>query len=235
MRKAYYAWLLADTSTQLGSAIRAFALPVLVVIADGSNTRAGTLSAISSFIIAAVSLIGGVIIDRYDRRILLLLSCAISLMIFGGSIVWLSFNRLTWMFLMVVAVLSALRGGMLGQTSNVLLRDVVEDEKLPRAMSINEGRDASIEIAAGPISGFLITLGAIVPFIVEFVLNALAFAATLFLPSTKTKTAEGANDEESPTPSEQEIDNAARGLQTKERRNLIVAMYRGLANTVGEA
>lgn len=183
MKRTYGAWLVSDTSTQLGSAIRSFCLPVLVVLAGGTNTQAGTLRAVSTVIVACLALFGGVLVDRYDRRRLLRISTSASLVIFGTAALWLTTHSVTWGFLMVIAIATAIRSGTLGQTSNVLLRDVVPEDELPRAMSINQGRDATIEIVANPIGGFLIARGAIFPFLTEVMLNAIALAATYLLPA----------------------------------------------------
>ena len=61
--------------------------------------------------------------------------------------------------LVVVAVLLGIRGGLLGVTSNTMLRGIVPDELLPKAMGLNSGRDAATDLAGAPIGGVLVAVG----------------------------------------------------------------------------
>lgn len=182
MNRNYYSWLVADTSSQLGGAIRAFALPLLVVIAEGSSTKAGVLSSMSALIAGSLAIVGGYLTDRYDRRSLMITSSSITLLIFIGAVVWLRNYDLTWTFLLVLATLTSIRSGLFSQVSNVYLRNIVDSKTLPTAMSYNQARDGAVEIVGGPISGFLLKLSIIHPFIAEIVLSSIALFATLNLP-----------------------------------------------------
>lgn len=182
VNKNYYRWLVADTSAQLGTSIRQFALPVLVVLAGGSNTQAGTLFAVSSLIAGILALVGGVIIDRYDRRKLFLIFCALGVIIFGAASLWLLLNPVTWALLLLIAILTGTRSGLLGNTSNVMLRHIVPSQELPRAMAVNQGRDASIELGGPLLGGLLAGFGALATFVTEAVLGLIALVNGYFLP-----------------------------------------------------
>lgn len=178
----YYRWLVADTSSQLGTSIRQFALPVLVVLAGGSNTQAGTLFAVSSLMVGILALVGGVIIDRYDRRKLFLIFSALGVIIFGSASLWLLLNPVTWALLLLIAILTGTRSGLLGNTSNVMLRHIVPSQELPRAMAVNQGRDASIELGGPLLGGLLAGFGALATFLTEAVLGLIALVNVYFLP-----------------------------------------------------
>lgn len=180
-RRNYAAWLIADTATGLGASLRAFAIPVLVLVTGGSAVQAGGLGSISAFIVAAMAIFGGLILDRYDRRKLLLCSTALGATIFAAFSLWAAVFGITFAMLVALAIVTGVKGGIFGNTSNILLRDVVTKEELPSAMSINQGRDAAVEIFGSPLSGFLISVGAIVPLIAEACLNVIAFVSTLFV------------------------------------------------------
>lgn len=184
-RKSYLAWLAADTATAVGASLRSFALPVLVLVAGGSAVQAGGLRSLTAFTVAATALIGGVLIDRYDRRFLLLLSSALGAAIFAVFATWAGVFGISFALLLLLAFVSGVKSGLLGNTSNILLRDVVSKGDLPRAMSINQGRDGAVEILGSPLSGFLISIHAVAPLVVEAILNALAFISTLFVKTQK--------------------------------------------------
>lgn len=180
-RKNYLAWLVADTTTQLGASLRGFAIPVLVLVTGGTAIQAGSLSSITAFVIALMTIIGGVVVDRYNRKKLLLISTALGTVIFTVFSLWVALIGFSFVMLVSLAVVTGIRSGILGSVSNVLLRNVVDPKELPRAISINQGRDAVVEIIASPLSGFIIGIKAIIPLIVEAVINAVAFCAAWFI------------------------------------------------------
>lgn len=161
--------------------LRSFAIPVLVLVTGGTTIQAGGLRSLTAFLVAAMAIIGGVIIDRHDRRFLLLLSSALGAVIFAIFSLWAIAFGVTVGMLTALAIITGVKFGILGNTSNILLRDVVSKEELPEAMSINQGRDAAVEIAGSPLAGFLIGIKPVVPLIAEAVLNICAFISAFFI------------------------------------------------------
>ncbi|MBV7432840.1 MFS transporter [Dermabacteraceae bacterium TAE3-ERU5] len=175
----YGSWLVADTATQLGASLRQFAFPVLALLVSGSASMAGNIGALMAFTVAALSLAGGVLVDRYDRRRLLLASCAFTVVVFTCASLWGFFWGISVPLLFAVGVAVAVKAGLLGSASNVLLRSVVPTEHLPQAMSVNQGRDAAVELSGGPLSGALVAVSHVAPFVAEAALNLVAFLAAL--------------------------------------------------------
>ncbi|WP_371164423.1 MFS transporter [Buchananella felis] len=170
----YYRWLVADTSLSLGAAFRAFALPVLVFLATGSESQAGIIQATATAVSGASLLAGGVIVDHFDRRKLVMVEAVTGIVVTGAAIAWaLAFGLSFWM-LLVVGVLMALRAGLLSTATDTLLRDVVPPKELPSRMAMNEGRDAAIQLGGGPLAGALVTWHWLSNFAAELILNALA-------------------------------------------------------------
>lgn len=177
----YAAWLVADTGTQLGASIRNFALPVLTLLVTGSAAAAGSIGALSSAVVAVLALFGGVLVDSFDRRKLLLLSTILAVVIFTAATIWSLVFGLSLALLIIVGVVTGIKGGLLGSTSEVLLRSVVPESELPRAMSVNQGRDAVVELGGAPLSGFLVSISRYAPFIAEVVTNVVALVAVFML------------------------------------------------------
>ena len=177
----YAWWFAADTTSALRNAIRSFAISTVLLILTGSTAQAGKLNALSSLLIGMTSFIGGVIIDRFDRRALLILSSAIGTAIYSAVSLWGGLWGLNTVVLYIMAILLAIKSGLLGTVSNVLLRSVVPAEELPTAMSLNEGRDATINLLGSPLSGLLVTVSSIFPFITAAVFNGTATLCAFFI------------------------------------------------------
>lgn len=174
----YYRWLVADTSLSLGAAFRAFALPVLVFLATGSESQAGIIQATATAVSGASLLAGGVIVDHFDRRKLVMVEAITGIVVTGAAIAWALAFGLSFWLLLVVGVLMALRSGLLSTSTDTLLRDVVPPKELPSRMAMNEGRDAAIQLGGGPLAGALVTWHWLSNFAAELVLNALALVTT---------------------------------------------------------
>lgn len=173
----YLRWLAADTALTLGSALRAFAIPALVFLATGSESRAGIIAAVAAFVSGACLLLGGVLVDKYDKRLLVLTQAAIGVVAIGAATAWASVFSLSFGLLLVLGVVMALRGGLLGSASDIWLRDIVPAKELPRRMAVNEGRDATVELGGGPLAGVLVTWHWAATFVTEMVLSAVGFVA----------------------------------------------------------
>ena len=170
----YGPWLVADTSGTLGASMAGFAIPLIVLAVTGSAAQASLVSAVQSCVSAATNIPGGLLQDRCDRRMLLLIWSATGVLLFGGAGL---LGRMGWLGvagLMVLAILLGLRSGLLGNTSNAMLRGVVPDRELARAMSFNSARDAVINLASDPISGMLMHMGNTVPLLSGAVMNVIS-------------------------------------------------------------
>lgn len=203
-RSNYLRWFVADTSLTLGGALRVFAIPALVVIATGSEAKAGVIQSVAMLISGALMLFGGVLVDHVERRKLVLIQALSGVAIVGGATAWAWFYGLSFWLLLVLGVLMSIRSGLLSTASDALLRDVVPAKELPRRMAINEGRDAAVELGGGPIAGALVTWNWIATFAAEIALNVLALLAALGirpLPEADDAAADARDTEAAPSDS----------------------------------
>ena len=105
----YGPWLVADTSGTLGASMAGFAIPLIVLAVTGSAAQASLVSAVQSCVSAATNIPGGLLQDRCDRRMLLLIWSATGVLLFGGAGL---LGRMGWLGvagLMVLAILPAFR------------------------------------------------------------------------------------------------------------------------------
>ena len=169
----YGAWFTADTCASFSGSIQSFALPLVAQAVTGSAALASLLRSVQGFVSAALTIPGGVVEDRVDRRKLLIIWGLSGCLGFALLSVFCAANWLSYALLLALAVLLGVRSGLLGDTSNAMLRGVVPNELLPKAMSLNSGRDSAASLAGAPISGALLSVTPWLPFAAVSALNGL--------------------------------------------------------------
>lgn len=163
-RSADYGWwFAADTCGELSASLSGFAMPQLALAVTGSASLSAAIESITLLVQSVANIPGGVLQDRHDRRRLMMLYGVAGAVLFGGVALLGWAGLLGWPVLAAAAVLVGLRAGLFGNASNAMLRGLVDDERLPEALSLNNGRDAVINLAGSPLSGLLMGLGRAVP------------------------------------------------------------------------
>lgn len=163
----YRAWFAGDTSAKFAGTLRTFALPLAVIAMTGSATQAGLIATATQAIGIACMLPGGVITDRFDRRKVLYLFALIGITIWGTISFLFMSEALSFPVLFFLTSLGAANAGLFGETTNAILRTLVQGEKLVKASAANSGRDAALELSGPPLGAALYSLGSWVPFAVS--------------------------------------------------------------------
>ena len=146
---SYRWWFTADTSGAFSKNIALFALPLITLGVTGSEGLAGSFSAILIALQTVFGIAGGVIQDRYDRRFLMVMNGFISATILTAAWMFDLVIGLNLVALAVIALMLGLQAGLLDGTSNAMLRGLVPDEVLPRAMTNNSARDSAVRRRQG--------------------------------------------------------------------------------------
>ena len=118
----YGQWLVADTCTSLSNSIQDFSLPIIALSITGSPVLATLIDSVIGFVRGALELPGGLLQDSVDRRRLMTIFGATGFVIFLTAAACAHVGVLGYAALVVVAVLLGIRGGLLGGTSNTMLR-----------------------------------------------------------------------------------------------------------------
>lgn len=173
-RRDYLTWLASDTSGALASAVYAFAVPLVALIVTGDPALAGLVAAGGALGRLVATVPGGVLADRHDRRVLMVIgglagAALVTIMAVAHLVGVLGF----WPLLLLNLALGA-RTGLFGSASDAALKAVVDPEQLPSAMSANQGRDAAIAIGAGPAGGALLAGGVVLPLLATVAGHLLA-------------------------------------------------------------
>jgi MFS family permease len=177
----YVAWLAADTSWQFGASIRAFATLLITYAVTGSYAQAGAVSTVSTIVSAVAMLPGGVLVDRWDRRVSLTVSGLARALVYGAAALTWWTGAMTIGVLYAVGVASGLVAGLFSTASDAALKSVVPTRDLPRAIAANQGRDAAVSLSASPVSGVLMGLSYALPFAAATLGSLLQVIGTRFI------------------------------------------------------
>ncbi|MEE8869734.1 MAG: MFS transporter [Acidipropionibacterium acidipropionici] len=174
----YLAWLAADTSWQFGSAVHGFAMTLICYAVTGSYAQAGAIATVSTIVSMVVMVPGGVLVDRWDRRRSLMISCALRMVVYAAAATAWWAGVLTAPLLYAVGVASGVVTGLFSGASDAALRSVVGTADLPRAVASNQGRDGAVSLAAPPLSGLLMGASYALPFLTASIGSLLQILCT---------------------------------------------------------
>ncbi|EPD66395.1 MFS transporter [Streptomyces sp. HGB0020] len=134
----------AQTLSVLGDSFALIALPLLVLEATGSVARMGLLTGVGAVAAVGAAVGAGVLVDRVDRRRLLVVCDLVRMVLYGVvPVVWL-FGAQVWLLYVVLPLCEAV--GMLFAVGYVtVVRSLVGGERLTEA----NGRLNATAAAAG--------------------------------------------------------------------------------------
>lgn len=119
-------------------------------------------------------LFGGTIVDRHHRKPLIIGNAVLQLLIWFAISVLIINGKLTLTSLAVGVCISACANGFLGEATNAALRSIISMQDYPKARSINEGRDATINMTGSPIGGILYSIQPWLPFVCSTLVYTIA-------------------------------------------------------------
>jgi predicted MFS family arabinose efflux permease len=167
----------------LFSAETAFILLILAL--TGSPGLTSLFTAVQTGVAIAVGLPAGRLLDRYDRRLLLVLIEAVRAAITASVVLAFWLDRVTLAHLLGAAVVL---GGLqpLGSARMLLLRAAVAPSQLTSAVTAEEVRTNAAELAGPPLGGALFGVGHALPFLFSGILYVLAVVMALLLKIPRT-------------------------------------------------
>ncbi|MFC0675766.1 MFS transporter [Brachybacterium hainanense] len=178
--REYRIWLLGDVLLSAGSGIGAFAFPLVTLAVTGSAAATGLVGLVQG-IGGLLGLIpGGLLCDRVDRRRLRMLDGMLGALLQGILVLILLAGAGSVGILAALAVADRFRGALLGRSSDAMLKQIVTPRQIPRAVAVNEGRDAAVELGAGPLGGALLAVSLALPALAQLI-GALAAGLTTLL------------------------------------------------------
>lgn len=165
--------------SQTGSQITTIAMPLLVLSLTGSAAQAGLVGGAIALTVPLSALVGGVVVDRVERR-RLMVGCALGSFLASASVVVaLALGDATLVQLLLVAVIDAALGAVAYVAERSVLAEIIPAEQLPDAVTLNEARSAAAYVAGPPAGGALFGVARSLPFAadaVSFLLVVVALA-----------------------------------------------------------
>lgn len=158
--RRYVTWLVSDTSKGLAGTLFSFAIPLIALIVTNDPAQAGVIGGVGMAVRLIAMIYGGVLADRHDRIALMLLGAAVGTVLATGFLVLALSDALTFTTLLVAQVLLVARAGLFDPAGESALKEIVPSEAMGRAQAANQGRDAVLQLAGGPLGGALLAGGA---------------------------------------------------------------------------
>ena len=173
----YVPWFTADSATAIGVALRYLAVSLIGYKLTGSTTAAGWLGSLAAIAQQVTAVFGGTFADRHNRKTLIIVNATTGVICWGSVAALLMAGKLVFPVLLAIAVFESAVNGFLGPASDAMLKSIVDIRSYPKARSLNEGRDATINMAGSPVGGLLYGIAPWLPFLSAAVMYLLAGVA----------------------------------------------------------
>ena len=167
--------------SMIGSQVSQLAFPLLVLAITRSPAQAGIASALRGLPFALLCLPAGALVDRWDRkRVMLLCDSGRALALASIPLaIWL--NRLSFLHLCLVALTEGTLMTFFSLAEMACLPHVVPKEQLPAATAQNQAIDSTAWTLGPFLGGFLYGLGRSVPFLLDATSYVCSVLGVLFI------------------------------------------------------
>ncbi|RJQ80369.1 MFS transporter [Pseudonocardiaceae bacterium YIM PH 21723] len=165
----------------LGTSVSTVVYPLLIIAMTGSYAAAGVVGALATAANVLLQLPAGVVVDRFDRRRVMLvcdLGRAVALASVFVALLYGGFN------LWHVAGVAFVEGALTVPhrlASHAAVRNVVSPEELTAAYGQNEMRDRAAMLMGTPLGPALLGLGSWVPFLGDALSKVVSAVMLLFI------------------------------------------------------
>ena len=194
-----------QTVSSIGTGVSGIAFPLLILTITHDAALAGYATALRALPYLIFSLPAGALIDRWNRKRVMILCDAVRALLLGSIPVALALGQLTMLQLYIVAALEGTCFVFFNIAEAACLPRVVAKEQLPAATGQNAATDGLAGIISQPLGGALYGVSLTLPFIGD----AISYAASVIsLSFIKTR---------------------FQGERTAERRRLGVEIREGLS------
>ncbi|MFK0239362.1 MFS transporter [Microbacterium sp. NPDC090281] len=196
----YITWLVSDTSKGLAASLFGFAIPLLALIVTNDPAQAGIIGGAGMVARLLMTLAGGVLADRHRRIALMLLGSLIGIVLAGGFTLLALGDAMTFGSLLVIDILLAARSGLFDVAGESAIKEIVPDDAMGRAQAANQGRDAALQLAGGPLGGLLLGVGGWLVGVVMTLCHAVAALTAWMLGRQARRAGTVDVDVDAPTP-----------------------------------
>jgi MFS family permease len=163
----------------LGARASSVAFPLLALALTGSPAQAGLAGFLGSLPYFLVQLPAGALVDRVNRK-RLMIACEVGrALALGSLVVALALDRATIAQVLVVAFVDGTLFVFFGLAETAAVPHVVPREQVGAALSTNEARVRAAGLLGPPLGGFLYGIGRLVPFLADAATYGLSIVTLL--------------------------------------------------------
>ncbi|MFK4791584.1 MFS transporter [Microbacterium sp. ZW T5_56] len=180
-RTPYPFWLVSDTGSGVSMSMLSFAMPLIALMITNSPAQAGVISAITVVVRIFATMLGGVLADRHSRGRIMVIGGIASTILSAGFTALAWSGSLTFATLLAASIVMGFSSTVFAMATDPMLKDIVPASMVGRATAANQGRDATISLTSGPLSGSLLGVGTWLVGAVMTVIDAIALVASVLL------------------------------------------------------
>jgi MFS family permease len=169
--------LVSELVGQLGL----IAFPLVVLVATGSAPRMGAVAAVIAAAGMAANVPAGVLVDRYDRKRVMLVCQCVRAVAMTGLVVALSSGHFSFAVVLPVAVAEGVLGAAFDPAEHAALPQVVPESQLSEAVARNTVRRYIATLLGPAGAGFLFAVDPVAPFAVAAALLVVSCVVLCFL------------------------------------------------------
>lgn len=158
-----------------GTKATSVAFPLLVLAETGSAVQAGFVGFAQTLPFIVWFLPAGAMVDRLDRKRIMLTSEVIRYSAMSSIVVALAFGRFALWHILIVAFVEGSALVFFELSEAAALPHIVPSEQLPTALAQNQARQQGADLAGQPIGGALFGLGRSIPFAFDAASYAISF------------------------------------------------------------
>lgn len=166
-------WLGQSVSV-FGTYVSQLAFPLLVLALTGSPAQAGFVAAARSLPWLLFALPAGALVDRWDRKLVMIVCGLGSALALASIPVAYTFGSLTIAQIVIVSFVEGTLAIIFGLAETSALPQVIAKEQLPAAIAQQQAQYAVGALLGPPLGGALYGFGRMLPFIVD----AASYAAS---------------------------------------------------------
>ncbi len=167
--------------SEFGTQISDLAFILLVLMLTGSPAQVGFVGALETLPIIILSLPAGAMVDRWDRRHVMIFCDTGRALILASIPIALALGHLTIVQIYITALLEPTLGVFFDLAERASLPRVVEQKQLPVVSSQNQAITYTAALIGPPISGAIYSLGRAFPFLADALSYVVSVASLLFI------------------------------------------------------
>jgi hypothetical protein len=170
-----------QTLSSTGTEASKLAFPLLILALTGSPVQAGIASALETAPGLLLTLPAGALVDRVDRKRLMIACDVVRMLAFAGVPVALALGRLSIAHLYMLALVDGICAVFFRLANIVSLTRVVAKEQLPEAVARREATEGLVTLLGPSLGGALFGVWRALPFVADAVSYTASLASLLLI------------------------------------------------------